>query len=222
MRRKRPFLRGIQPTRFTFAYPYGGPRVKQGEPAIDRYTRWLVFATITSVIVAAITAYILFKTDETTRLRDRAFVYFTPGDVLAVPYPVNHPDALALARFSVMNAGNMPARKVKIKIACVTSRTPLWDTFKGAHWYPIPAQNVVGPKQVLSYQGCGFPISEFLEAEQAQRHLYFLVEAEYLDGFELDKARKTQMSLVFQFDKHGGRSLGMTPSRNCTDEDCPG
>ena len=70
-------------------------------------------------------------------------------------------------------------------------------------------------------QACEVPIDVINEAKNSLRRVFYLVEAKYLDGFDLSTPRVTQMSRVFGFDRFGGQNLGFTSSHNCSDDDCP-
>src|SRR5262249_17101794 len=164
-----------------------------------------------------LTAGILYITNQTSRLRDRAFIYF--GDPSIRPYPDASPIVWAVG-ISIANAGNMPASRVTIRYACpdapFSDEVP--DTF---HVVKEWKASVIGSKQPATLKGCEIPIDRINDAKQLQRQIFVLLEAQYLDGFELNTTRITQMSRVLGFDKSGGQSLNFTSSHNCSDDDCP-
>jgi hypothetical protein len=89
-----------------------------------------------------------------------------------------------------------------------------------AKWSIVEVPNVIGPKQHFILHGSDIPISKIEAAKKSDIDLFILMEAEYIDGFDLDKSRITQMSRILRFDKYGGHSLGFAGPHNCTDDDC--
>jgi hypothetical protein len=124
---------------------------------------------------------------------------------------------------TVTNAGNMPARRVMIRYACpdVAPAAGTVDAFSAAKWEAAKFGSVLGPKQAVTLQGCNVPIEIINDAKKLLRQVFYVVVATYIDGFELDKIRVTQMSRVFGFDQWGGESLQFTTTHNCSDSDCP-
>jgi hypothetical protein len=184
-------------------------------------TDWLIFfCTLAIALVSFFQWQTLEKTDQTSRLRDRAFVYFLNPTLN--PYPSNKPTVWGID-INVQNAGNMPARRISIRCALVYNQKsePIIDPFPLAKWSAAQAPNVLGPKQHFSLQGGGIPISAIKEAQKFKKDIFILMEAKYIDGFDLNKSRVTQMSRSLLFDKHGGLSLGLAGPHNCTDDDCP-
>jgi hypothetical protein len=191
------------------------------EAAVAHWTRLLAIATGLLVIVTALLAYIAYRTDETSRLRDRALIYF--GDPTVGPYPL--PPAVPVvwaAGIIVYNAGNMPARRVAIRYACPDAfkSASSTDPFTLAKWQNAEVTSVIGPKQALALQGCEIPVAKIDEAKRNLRDMFYLVEVTYIDGFDLSAVRTTQMSRNFRFDQNGGQSLGFLTTGNCSDEDC--
>jgi hypothetical protein len=121
------------------------------------------------------------------------------------------------------NAGNMPARQVGISYDCPDAPVAdnVSDPFPLAKWKPAQIGSVIGPKQGFSLQGCNVPIGTINEAMNSLRLVFYVVKATYIDGFYLDRIRKTQVSRVLRFDPWGGQSLQFTGPHNCTDDDCP-
>jgi hypothetical protein len=70
-------------------------------------------------------------------------------------------------------------------------------------------------------QGCEVKIEKINEAKSRHLRVFYLVEAKYLDGFDLRTTRVTQMSRALGSDQCGGYSVGFTSSNNCTDNDRP-
>ena len=198
---------------------------QRNERITARWTRG-VFTIVLAMVglltagITGLTAVILHKTDQTSRLRDRAFIYF--GDPPRTPYPPNDPIVLGVG-ITVTNAGNMPARRVTIRYACpdMASSAGNVDPFTVAKWENAKLGSVLGPKQGVTLQGCNVPIDTINAARKSLRQVFYVVEANYIDGFELDTIRVTQMSRIFGFDQWGGESLQFTATHNCSDSDCP-
>lgn len=197
---------------------------RENERTIAKWTRVLGWFTAVMALTGALTVVILYWTDQTSRLRDRAFVSF--GDPPQEAYPrLPAAPTIWAAGIKVANAGNMPARRVTIRYACPDAPhdEAVTDTFGlvGSNdWKTAQIGSVIIPKQGATLQGCAIPIDVYNDAKNSGRQLFYLVEAQYLDGFDLETVRVTQMSRYFAFDPWGGRSLGFTTSHNCTDDDC--
>jgi hypothetical protein len=98
----------------------------------------------------------------------------------------------------------MPARRVTIRYACPDApfSDDAADTFKLVkQWKNAQISNVIGPKQEATLQACAVPIDLINDAKNSHRHIFYVVEAKYLDGFDLYTNRVTQMSRVFAFDQ---------------------
>lgn len=190
---------------------------------LGKFTIVLASVSFVSAVIAALTALILFWTDETSRLRDRALLYF--GNPPIAPYPPSDPLIWGVG-INIENSGSMSARRVTIRYACPNSAITeqVTDTFalvKAKEWRFAQIASVVGPKQVITLQGCEIPVALINDAKKSARRVFYLVEAKYLDGFDLQTVRVTQMSRSFALDQWGGQSLGFTTSHNCSDDDCP-
>jgi len=171
------------------------------------------------VFVGILTYKIMCKQDETSRMRDRAFLYFT--DIKTKQYPTNNPLNISFI-FKIENSGNMPARRLSIVYACpdVESGERIPD-FLTNYFTPVQVPDVIGPKQSLSFYGCVYALSEVEKFKLDKRRLSIFLEAIYLDGFD-NSIRVTQMSRFVQFDSEGEMIFAFGPSpHNCTDEDCP-
>jgi hypothetical protein len=109
------------------------------ERIIAGWTRILGIVTILSLVM-------LYRTDETSRLRDRAFVYF--GDPQSRPYPDANPIIWAFS-IKFRNAGNMPASRVAVRVACPDAPfiDDVSDSFRlAADWITAQIASVIGPK----------------------------------------------------------------------------
>jgi hypothetical protein len=191
------------------------------ERMMARWTKCIAIFTIVLAVLSGLTAYILYETDQTSRLRDRAFVYF--GDPAVRPYPPNAEPIIWAIGISIENVGNLPARRVTIRYACPDAphSKNIKDPFPLAKWQAAEFGNIVGPKGSFVIQGCEIPIGVINEARKSLQDIFYVVEIRYIDGFEFNKFRVTQMSRALRFDQWGGMSLGFIGSHNCSDEDCP-
>jgi hypothetical protein len=187
---------------------------------LGQFTKWLVIVSALAGLISLLTAWILYTSDQTSRLRDRAFIYF--GNPHITPYPNTTPTVWAFD-INVTNTGNMPARRVTIRVACPDAAfdDEVPDTFRLVkQWQTAPTASVIGPKQEFALQGCEMPMQVISEAQNFRRRVFYLVEAQYLDGFDLKTFRVTQMSRGLSFDKAGGLSWNFSSSHNCSDDDC--
>jgi hypothetical protein len=193
---------------------------QRNERTMARWTRLLGWFTAASTITLFVTAMILLRTDDTSRLRDRAFIYFE--DPHPTPYPPGQVAIVAMD-IRVVNAGNMPARRVMVRYDCPNAprSSQTHDPFLLANWKHAEIGTVIGPKQAFTSQGCEIPIDTIKDAQAFKQDVFYVVEAQYIDGFDLDTPRVTQLSRNFRFDQSGGRSLGVVGPHNCSDNDCP-
>jgi hypothetical protein len=190
------------------------------------FTAILAIGTLALAWVAALQWETLETTDQTSRLRDRAFVYF--GDPPLTPYPANQPIVWGVG-ITVVNAGNMPARSVMIEYDCpdAPKSDRIVDPFLLAKWKRAEIGNVIGPKNTFGLQACNVPIATVKAAQgfgnnkEPERDIFYVVRVTYLDGFDLDNPRVTHISRNFRFDQFGGQSLGFIGPHNCSDDDCP-
>jgi hypothetical protein len=202
--------------------------LRQHDP-VARFTLWLVIVTAVLVIATAVSICVLVKTDETSRLRDRAFVYFADPPP-AIPYPADKPTMWGVG-INILNAGNMPARKIVVQYDCpdapVSDKTS--DPFRLAKWKTASVGKVIGPKNQFTLQACEVPIEAITSAQWSRdakgpkeptKEVFYLVQVTYFDGFS-GEMRITQMSRKFRFDPQGGQSLGFVGPHNCSDNDCP-
>lgn len=160
------------------------------------------------------------KADETARLRDRAFVYFPNPRVS--PYPSKKDYYVWEVIIVVSNWGSMPARHASLKYATV--KTPISDEVKNpwplAKWSSAKFDSTIGPKQSAAFQGQHIQIEIFKKAIRREIDIFILAEVTYVDEFDPNKTRTTQMSRKLRFDSHGDMSQGFTDSHNCSDDDC--
>lgn len=185
-------------------------------------TDWLILIC-TLVIAAAGISQCRFvkKSDETSRLRDRAFLYF--ANPVVKPYPEKGTPITYRNDIVLINAGSMPARRVSVVYGWkeFPKSNNIEDPWKYIDWTPAQIASVVGPKHTTVFQGRSIPLKTINAAIESKSDIFVAMEAKYLDGFDLDKVRITQMCRKPRFDAQGGSSLGFAGPHNCTDNDCP-
>ncbi len=164
---------------------------------------------------------ILEKTDQTSRLRDRAFIYFSDPVLVKWPPPPNAIEVIG-TNINYTNAGNMPGRRVVIQYFCIwpLNKEAPADPYIGAVWQKLEATNVIGPKQPFSLQGCQIPFAAFQDAMDGKRRIIIAMRATYIDGFDLKTERVTEMTRVLRFGSKKEMSIGFIGPHNCSDEDC--
>jgi len=187
------------------------------ERIMARWTRRVGIFTFFLIVVGIGTGYILYRTDETARLRDRAFLYF--GDPAVTPYPPGNVDRWGLS-LTIENAGNMPARRVVVEYDCPDAPHTAGeiDPWPLAKWKRAEIGSVIGPKQTTTVQACNVPIATINQAKNNARDVFYLLRVTYLDGFS-NTTRVTQVSRIFRFDKWAG-ALWFIGPHNCSDSDC--
>jgi len=168
----------------------------------------------------------LEKTDKTSRLRDRALIYFSTPTFSAYP-PKGEPSGYIFI-IPVQNFGNMPAQSFNIRYAYIDSTTkddPEIAPVTQAKWNQVVTPKTFGPKEPLFFQlfEAGLmPIDEFRKMKESNGSIgkFILAEATYLDGFS-KKRRVTKMGVRFMAGTDGYPSFKFTRNHNCTDDDCP-
>jgi hypothetical protein len=157
----------------------------------------------------------------TSRLRDRAFVYFT--NIGHVPHPPDAPVNWAMT-IDITNTGNTAARHVSVRFSCSNVKAGVHPPEYGTRWdYPLQMGTDIGPKQtVKTLYICNEPLSEIEAVRQGERHIFVYLLAEYLDGLDLMTIRRTELAQSLSFDPAGEMLMRFydTP-HNCSDEDCP-
>jgi hypothetical protein len=189
------------------------------ERMMARWTCLVGVFTFLLVIVGGITAWIMWKTDQTSKLRDRAFLYFT--DIESKQFPIKDP-LNNLFIFHIENSGNMPARRVSIIYSCPSfPNGESIPQFMSDFLIPVQVPNVIGPKQSLTFPGCTYSLSTLDELKKGTTHLAIFLEATYLDGFDSKITRITQLCQFVNIDSDGKIFYHFYGPHNCTDEDCP-
>lgn len=177
---------------------------------------------ITTIIIAFI-AFLQWcateKLDKTSRLRDRAYIFFSNPTIEPWPPPPQKSTTWRIL-INVGNTGNMPAQNVLIQYAVVNTDKRIDDPWPMAKWIPTDTPKFINAKQALILQGGGIPLDTYEKARNFKTNIYILMEAKYIDGFDLDKTRITQACRSWRFDTQGYTSLGFAGSHNCIDDDC--
>ena len=116
----------------------------------------------------------------------------------------------------------MPAKNVSVKYSIVITNKSdnISEPFPLANWANTKIPKVIGAKQRIAFQGGEISINTINKAKKFESNIFILVEVQYVDGFDFDIPRITQMSRSLRFDQYGGHSFGFAGSHNCTDADC--
>lgn len=160
---------------------------------------------------------------ESSRLRDRAFVYFENPILAPYPYAPQKPTVFGVV-IPVINAGNMPARRVRARYGCpdiFKPDKPIKDPFEIAQWTTVETTRVIGPKQTVVMQPCHIPVETFMGVKTGKRDAFIIMEVSYIDGFDLVNTRVTQMTRNLRVDVQEHYSFGFPGSHNCSDDNCP-
>lgn len=190
---------------------------------------WIMRATIVLAIVAFFQLITMFfqykimdKTDETSRLRDRAFVYFSTPTF--TPYPSKESPKEYIFKIIARNTGNMPAKNIDIRYAAIYNKTKTdIAPIKQAEWVKVNTPKALGPKEDFLFQLFKakeiYP-DEFGEMKKNNSTFKFiLAKITYFDGFS-NEQRVTKMGVRLNVDGSGATSFTYTENHNCTDNDC--
>lgn len=181
-------------------------------------TDWLIsLCTITIAITGFFQYLTLEKTDNTSRLRDRAFInFYDPKIERNTGY---NPPRLTI-RIIAQNTGNVPARNVSISYDCVITEKfkEIIDPFPIAKFSIAQIPRYIGPNQIVSFLARDDTNVLLDRVINGEIDVFVVIKAEYIDGF--DNVRMTQMSRQLHVDKTRQHSLSFAGSHNCIDEDC--
>lgn len=181
--------------------------------AVFTYKLWVVNERLTDIAN---------KADETTRLRDRAYLYFDSPKMVAYP-PAN----FTHFGFSniLRNMGNMPARNVRLRTSLVfaDARKDVAEPYSLLRSTENFQENsfVLGPKQEVPFQCGDISIQEYRRVLNKQLNIYLISEVAYTDGFDSILEHRTQATQWLNIDKAGGYSFTGLGKHNCADNDCP-
>lgn len=186
-------------------------------------TDWLIVAiTLIICYIAYLQWQTAEKSDQTTRLRDRAFINFS-NPTLKV-FPKYNPPRMTI-NITAQNTGNVPAKNVLIDYDCliVEKSKDISDPFKIAKFRKARIPQFMGPKQIVGFAAMDVERDAFMDRMLKEGiKVYVVVKTEYLDGFDPDHKRTTQMSRQFHFDAAKLHSFSFAGSHNCIDDDCNG
>jgi len=202
---------------------------KRSDPK-QKWISWLGQPSPTDWLLAVITAVICFiaylqwqaaeKSDQTSRLRDRAFINFSNPTL--IDFPNYNPPRMTI-NITAQNTGNVPARNVSIDYDClvVEKSKDITDPFKIANFRKAQIPQFMGPKQAIGFAALDIERDAFMDRMLKEGiKVYIVVKTEYLDGFDPDHKRTTQMSRQFHVDVAKLHSFSFAGSHNCIDEDC--
>lgn len=185
-----------------------------------RITDWLIIlCTLAIAIIGFFQWQTLKKTDQASRLRDRAFINFLNPTIFK--YPRKSPIVGAVS-IALINNGNMPARIVSLRCGWAHSKPidKFIDPFPLAKWNGVNVARFIGPKETIKLQGTEIPIEMVNRAIKRKVNIFVLMEVKYFDGFDHINLRTTQKSRSWRFDDYGGTSWGYAGPHNCIDNDC--
>lgn len=193
------------------------------ERSWNRLPEWIIiFLTCALCVIAFFQWRVLCQTDETSRLRDRAYVYFfTPS---FTPYPSEDSPTEWIFKIVIHNSGNMPAQSLNIRYAVIVSPI-LTDIapIMQAKWTQANTPKTFGPKQDFIFQlfdAKTITMDEFRKMKKSGSiGKFILAEATYFDGFSLEH-RVTKMGVRLNVDTTGAYSFSFTRNHNCTDDAC--
>lgn len=202
---------------------------KNTSPKRNRFS-WLGQPWLTTWLLIIITAGICFigylqwqtgeKSDQTSRLRDRAFINFSNPTLK--DFPQYNPAHMTI-NITAQNTGNVPAKNVSIDYDCliVEKSKDIADPFKIAKFRKAPIPQFMGPKQIVGFAAMDVERDAFMDRMLKEGiKVYVVVKTEYLDGFDPDHKRTTQMSRQFHVDNAKLHSFSFAGSHNCIDDDC--
>ena len=175
----------------------------------------IIAFTFLLVVVGFLQWWTLKETNRTSRVRDRAYLYF--GDPEIFPYPKSKPVTTGVS-IVLMNVGNVPSRLISVRSGWTDNQDGVVDQFRLKKLSEVNVAKFIGPKQGMRLQGHEVPIDIYMKATAMQANIFVLMEVRYADGFDNKKVRVTQTSRSLRFDKFGGTSWGF--DYNCTDDDC--
>ena len=185
-----------------------------GKPSL---TDWLIV-----IIMSYFQLDVAEKSDETSRLRDRAYVYFSTPSF--TPYPSKDNPTEWIFKVAFHNSGNMPAQSLNIRYTVIDSPTPTdIAPITQAKWTQANTPKTFGPKQDFLFQLFDvkiITIDEFRKMKKSgSMGKFILAEATYFDGFSKEQ-RVTKMGVRLNIDTIGAHSFSFTHNYNCTDDDC--
>lgn len=186
----------------------------------ERFNFFVAVFTFFLVVVGALQWNTLKQTDQTSRLRDRAFINFSNPTLNDFP---NYNPPRMTVNVTAQNTGNVSARNVSIEYDCliVEKSKDIADPFKIAKFHKAQIPQFIGPKQVVGFAAIDVERDKFMDRMLKEGiKVYIVVKTEYLDGFDPDHKRTTQMSRQFHVDVTKLHSFSFAGSHNCIDEDC--
>lgn len=180
-------------------------------------TDWmLAVATLLIGITAIFQCQILQETNQTSQVRDKAYLYFADPEIF--PYPPKGEPVTTGVSIVAVNLGNIPGRLISIRCGWIDGKDNAVDQFPLAKLSAVNVVNFIGPRQGMKLQGCEIPPDIYRKAKEMKVNIFVLMEVKYTDSFDNKRIRITRTSRSLRFDIHGGKSWGF--AYNCTDEDC--
>ncbi|HOD97342.1 MAG TPA: hypothetical protein PLT63_01070 [Syntrophales bacterium] len=199
-------------------------------PAIERFT---LSVAVFTAFLAVFTAFLgvvgflqwctLEKTVDTSRIRDRANVYFSTP--VFEKYPPTGEAKEYIFKILMANSGAIPARKLHVRYGVIVAPTSNIDfePFDRVKWINVNVPMTLGPKQPFLFQlfKIETKLAEFEEMKKGKVVKFIVTEVTYNDDFSSERRQRiTQMNVRLNVDGNGDHSFSYLASHNCTDDDC--
>ncbi len=210
-------------------YKMGNHHKKKPETDANKWARKLTQWTAVVAIVGIATVIVLYRTDETARLRDRAFVYFTSFTFTPVIGPNGRATAWRITPFW-LNSGNTPAKFVDVETWCPIETNPN-PVYRYDKLIGNGNGRSIGPKQTIQGIICQIT-STALSTERDGVKLFLTARASYRDVFDPEYERVTEYCAQITglsgdlSDPNNRSTYLLTDSgpdcklHNCSDDEC--
>jgi hypothetical protein len=199
------------------------------ERMMARWTRRLGLFTLIVAIIAGITAYILYETDQTVRIVQRAFLSVKGTWWRPSPLSNNPTEWRGLPEWE--NSGATPIKSGVFTLACafVPGKDSIIDPYALKRLSAIAMSRIsliIGAKQTKFGGQCDIPVEVLSNAQQGKQTVYVISEAKYLDIFgERHITRHCEYVYRINGDvRTGDRNIEVSGipcvRHNCTDQEC--
>jgi hypothetical protein len=191
---------------------------QKNERIMARWTRLLGILTFVLAVIASLTAWILYETDQNFRIAQRAFVgpKGSPVHTVLPPLPGQK---VGTSRLSPRweNTGNTPTRDLHFYTLC-NLRSLIFPP-----WPPARPLRLLVPKQDDFGSPCDLTPQEVTKIANGSEFYVMAIRAEYRDVFS--KIRRVteacwRVNIVADTPDYIHASFDSCPIHNCADEDC--